>query len=273
VREINRHIAELITQSHGIDISKYDESFLDKSFQRRMDQTQSNDAGDYFNLLENSQNERNSFTDSLQVSYSEFFRNQLTFAVLEQIILPSIVLKKKKAIRKEIRIWSAACAGGQEVYSLAILLEELKIGEEEKIKMHIFATDQSEDRIKEAELGLYPANALNQMSLKRAQLWFTNKGGNWAVIPELKENIDFSVFDLLERQPASPPASIFGDFDLIVCANLLFYYKPEIRKRILDKISSSLAFGGYLVTGEAEREILMNNGYHEVFPQSAIFQK
>ena len=174
--------------------------------------------------------------------------------------------------RKELRIWSAASAGGQEAYSLAILLEELKNSDSEKFNYRIFATDQDETQVNEARKGEYPAAALNNLSLKRANQWFIKHGETYTVKPGLKENMEFSVFDLFSENLSSPPGSIFGDFDLVFCANLLFYYKDKYRKTILDKAGNCMADGGFLVVGEAEREILINYGYREVFPQSGVFR-
>jgi chemotaxis methyl-accepting protein methylase len=111
------------------------------------------------------------------------------------------------------------------------------------------------------------------LTLKRKNEWFTKKGDFYVVKNQLKENIDFSVFDLLNENSNCPPSSIFGDFDIIFCANLLFYFKREFRTSILEKLSSSLAKGGLLITGETEREILIQHNYREVYPQSAIFSK
>jgi chemotaxis methyl-accepting protein methylase len=108
---------------------------------------------------------------------------------------------------------------------------------------------------------------------KQLEKWFVQTGNSWSVIPELKKHIKFSVFDLLSKQYSSPPESIYGDFDLVLCANVLFYYKPEAQKIIMDKIRESLADDGLLITGEAEREILKTGKFKEVFPQSAIFRK
>ena len=269
--EIN-HITELLMRSHGIDVSKFDESFLGKSLQKRITETFCGSFEVYYDLLEHSNKEGNIFFDSLHISYSEFFRNALTFSVLERIILPSLIQQKKSTKRQEIRIWSVACATGQECYSLAILLEELKNGDSEKINCRIFATDLDESQVNEARKGQYSDDALNNLNLKRVKQWFTRQGDTYTVKPELKEYIDFSVFDLFSQNLSSPPASIFGGFDLILCANLLFYYKSGYRKIILEKTSKCLADGGYLITGETERDIVMRHNYHEVFPQSAIFQ-
>jgi chemotaxis protein methyltransferase CheR len=108
--------------------------------------------------------------------------------------------------------------------------------------------------------------------MKRAERWFAKSGDYYAVAPDLKKNIDFSEFDLLDQNISSPPASIYGDFDLVVCSNILFYYNETCRKSILQKITNSLSEGGFLITGEAERDILMSNNFLEVFPQSAIFK-
>ena len=267
------HITNLLWRLHNIDVSRFDVSFLTRSFNKRMTETHCNSVEEYYSLLEQNKNEAEDFLHSLNISYSEFFRNSLTFSVLERIILPALIQKKKDTRHKEIRIWSAACASGQESYSLAMLLEELINSDSEKINYRIFATDQCESQVNDAWKGQYSADSLNNLNLKRVKQWFTKHGDIYTVKQELKKNIDFSVFDLLNEKLSSPPSSIFCDFDLVLCANLLFYYKPEFRKIILGKSTNSLANGGYLITGETERDILVRHNYHEVFPHSAIFQK
>jgi len=267
-----KQVADLLLRSHGIDVSKYDHSFLNMSLLKRMAESEHESVEGYCAFLEQSTTERTTFIDSLSISFSEFFRNPLTFAVLERIIFPALVLKKKNSACKEIRIWSAACAGGQEAYSLAILLEELRNGNPNAFNYRIFATDQCETQVNEAINGQYDAAALHNLSLKRAAEWFTRQGDVYTVKPELKEHIDFTTFDLFNTETSCPPASIFGDFDVVACANLLFYYKNEYRKIILGKAAHCMAQGGYLMTSESERDIVMKCNFAEVFPQSAIFQ-
>lgn len=264
-----KDISDFIMQSKGIDISTYEDSFLIKTLQNRISASKCESIEEYCILLKQSSTEGNLLIASLQNNYSEFFRNALTFAVLERIVLPSLVQKKKK---KEIRIWSAACAQGQEVYSIAMLLEELRNGDNEKFKYRIFATDKCDAQINNARIGKYPSSALNNVNFKQAKKWFTKQNDVFTIKPELKAYIDFSVFDLLDKNSGSPSASIFGDFDIVFCANLLFYFNPKNQKQILNKVSKSVSDGGYLITGEAEREILLNLDFKEIFPQSGIFQ-
>ena len=181
--------------------------------------------------------------------------------------------KQKDSNKSEVRIWSCACAAGQEPYSLAILMEEIKERRQEALKYRIFATDQSQLQVHEAHEGKYMASDLDNVTLKRVSRWFDKHGNTYMVKKELKNNIDFSVFDLFNEQYSSPPASIFGDFDLVVCANLLFYYKNEEREKIIEKVSNGLHKDGFLITGETEREILIRFGYKEVYPQSGVFRR
>lgn len=268
--EINKYLAKIVMELHGLDLTQYDPSFLNKSIQRRLADTHCSSVAEYCNLLEQNNAEAAALVDSLKISYSDFFRNPLTFAVLEQLILPMLAAQMKHKGRKELRIWSAACAAGQEAYSLVILLEELKAMVPE-LNYCIFATDHAEAQVNAARLGRYPAAALNNLTLKRLKQWFTPAGNTYTVKPALKNHVDFSVFDLFSEKSYCPPGCIFGDFDLVVCANLLFYYKDEYRRIILNKAAKCLADGGYLVTGEAEREILTQKHYHEFIAQSAIF--
>lgn len=261
------------TQYPDSYISMYDETFVQKSLVKRIHETGCESYEAYEKLISVNTPELTCFIESLHNSYSEFFRNPLTFSVMEQIILPSLIHTKKSDKPKEIRIWSAACAAGQEAYSLAMLLEEMKNGDTLKFSYRLFATDQSEVQVKKSQKGQYAAEELNNVSLKRVKQWFGKQGQSYSINQELKQSIDFSVFDLFSRQHSSPPASIFGDFDLLFCANLLFYYKKEYREVILKKIDHCLAKGGFLITGETEREILISYGYREVISQSAIFQK
>jgi chemotaxis methyl-accepting protein methylase len=266
-------ISLVCSLSKSDEILKYNDQFLFNTLQTRIKETYCKNADEYLTLISNNSDEANFLKNSLQISYSDFFRNPLTFSVLQQIILPLLIDKKKVSKRKEIRIWSAACAGGQESYSLAIALEELKNGDAKNFSYRIFATDRNESLVNEASKGDYTQNALNNLSLKRINQWFNKKGDTFSVKKELSNNIDFSVFDLFSEQFSSPPTSIFGEFDIVLCANLLFYYKTEYSQIILKKTGNCMATGGYLVTGETERQILIAQNYTEVFPQSAIFQK
>ncbi len=266
-------IIELLKKINGIDISCFDDSFIAQSIEKRFSANGMHSPDDYLVYLKNNGPEAGLLLDSMHISFSEFFRNPLTFAYLEQLVLPMLLAKKKKDKGKELRIWSAACASGQEAYSLAILLDEIRENFSEKMEYRIFATDNNLLELGKARKGSYSSFIVNKVTLKRLNTYFIRDNENYLLQPFLKKYVDFSFFDLLSDQRTCPEPSIYGDFDLVVCSNLLFYYKPEYRKRILEKIGQTMAPGAYLITGETEREILTKYNYQEVFENSAIFQK
>jgi chemotaxis protein methyltransferase CheR len=98
-------ISRVMRQAHSRDISPYDESFLLKSVDKRLAATEIKTAAAYSEYLSENSPEAEAFFRSLRIPYSEFFRNPLTFALLEQLVLPSLIAEKEKAGRAEIRIW------------------------------------------------------------------------------------------------------------------------------------------------------------------------
>lgn len=266
-------IEDLLSVSYKTDVSGFDNSFLEKSVDRRLSSHKNLTINDYISLLKNNPEEVNLLIESLHISFSEFFRNPLTFAFLEQFILPHLWSKKQKENNSEIRIWSAACASGQEAYSIAILLDELNQQSTKKINYRIFATDNSICELEKAKIGFFDTNTIQKVSHRRVQNYFHQNNDQYAIAPAINHKVDFSLFNLLADQPAYPVPSIYGNFDLIFCSNVLFYYGQASRKGIINKMGNALALGGYLVTGETEREFLQKQGYNEVYKNSAIFQK
>lgn len=224
----------------------------------------------YCEHLSGSPAEAEAFFCSLRVNHSEFFRNPLSFVVLEQLVFPGLVEARKKS--GEIRIWSAGCAGGQEAWSVAMLLDDL-IGSKPPA-YRIFATDLDGPDISFARAGVYSAEALGNVRLRHMNKHLLRQGDSFAIAPRLRPHVDFSAYDLLDGSSSSPAVSIYGGFDLILCCNLLFYYRPEVRWRILEKVGRALVPGGYFVTGEVEGAMISGHkGFRALLPSAAVFRK
>lgn len=267
-------IVRAISHTLGRDISLYDQSFLTKSLKKRLQKTLNKTPGAYLRYLAENKPEAEAFFRSLNISFSEFFRGQLAFALLEHIILPRLVQEKEKSNRAEMRIWSAGCAAGQEAYSVAMLLDEIATSRRTDIPFRMFATDTSEADLASAQRGVYDSGAVQNVRLKHIRTYFTRQGEAYVIAPRLRERIEFSCYDLLDDHSWCPPASIFGDFDLVICCNLLFYYRPDIRQLILNKVSRCLTHNGYFLTGEAERGIVeRTDGFRAVAVPAAVFQR
>ena len=260
--------------AHGLDAAIYDETFLAKSLDKRRTATACDSSSAYLKRLAQDCTEADTFLRSLNINHSAFFRNTLTFALLEQLVLPALADAKEKSGQTGIRIWSAGCAAGQEAWSIAILLEELAVARERPIPYSIIATDVSDDALALAHRGIYSATEVQNAPLKHIRSYFSVLGESYEIDPALRKHVDFSFYDLLDENSSSPAAGIYGDFDLVICSNLLFYYRSEIRQRILDKVCRALSAGGYLVTGEAEKDIVAKQEtLRPVMPFSAVFQK
>lgn len=266
-------IAHEINLLTGNDYARYAPSFMENVVTKRVKELKSGTIQQYLQYLVGESGEQAILRDMLSVGYSEFFRNSLSYSVLEHVVLPLIVARNKISGSPGLRIWSAACAGGEEVYSMAILMSEFIGSGKTAIPFWIFATDAQEEMINKAKVGRYDAGRMGNVSLKRINRYFKEHDGFFIVNEELKKNIEFSVFDLLDSGLSCPPPSIYGEFDVVYCANLLFYYKPDYQSLILEKASGCLKKDGFIISGEVERDILMNHGYMEVYPHSAIFQR
>lgn len=255
------------------DLSIYNDSFVEKTIIGRIHETRSKTKSGYIELLSQNSLEREKLKSALNNNFSEFFRNTLTFAFIEHQILPSLLSEKLKENKREIRIWSAACASGQEACSLAILCDEFSRKVNSEVRFRIFATDLSESEINKARKGIYSADALKNVTMSRLKNYFTPKGEKFQVNPGIMEYIDYSVFDLLGKDCICPTASIYGNFDLIFCANLLFYYKTDVQKQIMGKVKHCLSKNGFLAVGETEREIIKSDKSWQSNEYLPVFQK
>lgn len=267
-------LVQLMEQRHGLDISAYEGSFLRQTIAKRLAETDLQTVEAYGEGLAGNRAEAEALCRSLHVGYSEFFRDPLAFALLEKQILPALIAGKQQAGGSELRVWSAGCAAGQEAWSVAILLDALCGAGEAPLAHRIFATDVSEPELNQARTGVYSAAAVGHVRLQQLQTCFSRHGDAYAIAPRLRARVAFSTYDLLDERTAAPADSLYGDFDLILCCNLLFYYRPDIRRRILAKVCRALAPGGYFVTGETERAVLEEHeGLRAVAPIAAVFRK
>jgi len=266
------NIIRFLKLSTGEDLSIFDKDFFSHTLERKIGEAGFRDPGDYYNFLKEHPEEAKSFISSFNVTYSKFFRDPLTFALLRQWLLPSFFSKKDNSEKNEIRIWSAAAAAGQEAYSLAMIVDHMKTLYYSNITVQIFASDICQSEIEKAKEGFYPVDQLQNVPLKYLNEYFYPSGKGYKLISRIRELVAFSTYDILDTETTSPPDSIYGSFDLIYCSNLFIYYKAKVRSQIVQKLIKNLTEGGMIMTGNSEREILAKYKLHAVCPPAAIFQ-
>ena len=271
MEQLLENVVLLMKDDYGMNISGYDTGFLKQAIEKRCVVSGIQSFPDYLVYLSQNAAEAQLFFTSMNITYTEFFRNALTFAHIEQLVLPDLLRKTRT---NELRVWSAGCSTGQEAYSLAIQIENQLERTSERVRYRIIATDISQKALAVAQQGIYNKDAMGNIKLKDLNRYFVPSGDQYGIDERLKKNVSFSFYDLLDRQSSYPQESIFGNFDLVMCSNLLFYYQEEHQKNILKKLVNSLSQRGYFITGETEKQSVSKIvGLRPMVPISPIFKK
>jgi len=200
-------IIRVMQQSHHRDISQFDEAFLLKTLTKRLALCSLSTFA-YVDHLAGSAEEADNFYNLLHIPYSEFFRNTLSFSLLEQWILPSLLADKQYSGQGELRVWSAGCAAGQEIYSLAILLDEMTESVENNVGTRLFATDYSSKELALAQQGVYDSAAVRNVRQRHIRKYFNADDKSFGIIDRIKDRVNFSIYDLLDERSSSPAASV-----------------------------------------------------------------
>lgn len=180
--------------------------------------------------------------ESLLWHETRFFRDENTFDLLRRWLLPQLL--ERVSNKRPLAFWSAACAGGQEPYSLALLLKEAL---PEGTPFRILATDISEAALARAERGVYSALEMNRgLPSGLRDRYFTPEGGEWRIAEEVRRLVEFKKVNLARDWPS------LGDMDVIFLKNVLIYFDLETRREVLARVRKTLRPGGTLFLGGTE---------------------
>jgi chemotaxis protein methyltransferase CheR len=182
--------------------------------------------------------------DALTTNETLFFRDRLPFDLLREAILPGLAAARRGS--GSIRVWSAACSSGQEAYSIAMMLDDLR-SELAGVKVEIIATDISEKVLQQAKAGVFSQFEVQRgLPIKLLLKHFRQEGARWIIDPALRRNITFQQGNLLQ------PFRHHGTFDVILCRNVMIYFAEATKRDILKRLSEVLAPDGALLLGGAE---------------------
>ena len=265
-------INDLLQKKYKTDISEYDTGFVYGTIQERCNAIGMTSVAEYALYLSSDDHETEILHDHLNINYTDFFRDSLSFAQLQDRILSELITKKPK--ESELRIWSAGCSTGQEPYSIAMIIEEYFRSRHLTPCYRIIATDKFDQLLKIAIRGRYGEESIRNIKVKFIQEYFNKKDNAYQINHQLSKHIDFAYYDLLERGSFFPEESIYGDFDLVMCCNVLFYYKKQYQDFLMEKLIRSVKNGGYLVIGNAEKHLAKKyKSLNATCESACIFQK
>jgi chemotaxis protein methyltransferase CheR len=262
--EINL-LLEGIYSIYGFDFRSYLRSSLRRRIYHRMNLE---GLPTITSLLEKVLHEPN-FIDKLlndfSIKVTEMFRDPSFFASFRKDVIP--LLRELP----EIRIWHAGCATGEEVYSMAILLEEEGLLNKAKI----YATDMNELVIESAKQGKFPLkrmqtftkNYLRAGGTKEFSSYYTTNYEHALFHPHIKENIMFAQHNLATDRS-------FNEFHVILCRNVLIYFDSELQNHVHQLFFESLALNGFLALGNMESLLTpLKNKYEDFNAPERIFRK
>lgn len=181
--------------------------------------------------------------DAMLNHESSFFRDIGVFRTIERAILPRI---RDAAAEKLLRIWCAGASTGQEAYSLAMIVKRMgALWQGWRIEIH--ATDVSPAAIETARRGRYCQMDMQRgLPVDELLRWFTEVDDQWQLADELRAMVTFTVDNLLD------PRRISGQFDLILCRNLLLYFPEDRKQEAYRRLAQFARPGTYLVLGAGE---------------------
>ena len=258
-------LIHLIKNVHGFDFGNYSMA----SFKRRISRIMDLQKLNYFDLrdqLVNDESYFDHFLAEVTVNITEMFRDPTFFKSVKENIIP--YLKSYQ----HIKIWSAGCSTGEELYSLAILFTEEQLYE----RSFFYGTDINQDVLMHAKEGIYDLQKMKLYSENYIQLGNNNSLSNYYTAKydaatlnrKLKKNVLFSVHNLVSD-------GAFNEFQMITCRNVLIYFDADLQEKVINLFYESLANFGFLCIGS--KESIRNNELAKKFKlidkKNNIYQK
>ncbi|MBR9974185.1 MAG: hypothetical protein KFF77_01265 [Bacteroidetes bacterium] len=205
----------------------------------------------------------------LTIGESYFFREIVVFSILREKILPELIERKKARGDRHIRVWSAGCSTGEEVYSIAILLDSVMASLPDW-KFSVLGTDVNPVAVQRARQGQYRDWSFRDVPLDLHAAYFERTDdGKHEVIAPIREKTEFRMLNLV-----SAPALYPAGFDLVLCRNVMMYFTREKVKAVVQGFRRSLQEHGWLIPSLTETTLINNPGFEGVrFGDATLYRK
>ncbi len=218
------------------------------------------------------QNVIDALTTRLTIGETYFLRDKKFFQILQDHILRGIIEHPKRETKK-INFWSAACATGEEPYSIAILIDQMSL----LLKgwdMTIIGSDVNPVALNNARKGIYSHWSMRGTPEKIIKKYFTPTTQNYfKIAPHIRQMVHFRQLNLMaDNYPAA--LNFYESMDIILCRNVLMYFNQQSRNSVIQKLSKVLIKNGWLITGPAESGFVNLDEFTSVrFPNAQYYRK
>lgn len=241
-----------------------------RKIHRRMDELRIKSLDSYLNLLKTSGEEREHFKALLPVTVSRFFRNKRCYEFLQKELFPALLkqLAPDKAGRKELRIWSAGGASGEEPYSISMVWDKWFSARYPDVRLIVRATDIDDAALKRASEGLYSASSLNEVPQGLVERYFKKEGSCFKIDTSIAERVHWSRHDIRKEPP------LYNNHIVFCCYLAFTYFTKEVQAKVAVELASAIEGRGYLVLGKKENLPFSALDYFErVSSDVNVFQK
>ena len=234
----------LVREKTGHTFNHYKKSVISRRIRRRMYLHGVVSVSEYLDMVANKYGEAALLASDLMIGVTSFFRDSIAWKALRLEVIKKLVAGEGDV---PIRVWTPACATGEESYSIAMMLRHELDFAGKKRELQVFATDVNDKALDKAREGKYPASISADVSQEFMRQFFTysEDGMSVTVSKELRQHVIFAKQDILTDPP-------FSRLDLVICRNLLIYLEPDAQEKCITLFHYALRPGGYLFLGNAE---------------------
>lgn len=236
-------LLDYLKHSRGCNLTSYKRSTLMRRFQHRMRTIKIDSYQTYLQYLQCHSDEYLTLLNDVLINVTSFFRDRDAWDYLAAEIIPRIIASKPPD--EPIRVWSAGCAAGQEMYSLLILWAEALGIDACLERVKCYATDVDEDALQQARQGIYSTPDMTGLPANWLEKYFQLTEQGYVFHPQLRSTVVFGQHDLSKAAPISK-------IDLLVCRNLLIYFTLEAQTSIFVRFHFALKNTGFLFLGKSE---------------------
>jgi len=243
----------------GIFFSDDMKFILEKRLQRRLEILGMSDFTSYLKYTMEKPEGKKEIGEAINIlttNETYFFREKFQLKAFSEEILPDIWKENGQSENRRLRIWSAGCSSGEEVYTLAILVKET--GMFENWDVTVMGSDISSRMIEKARKGVYSASSFRETPDGYLKEYFKPRGkGEYEIVREIRDMVKFGEMNLVNRDEVFS----MGAFDVIFCRNVIIYFDLDVKRKVIEYLFNVLKPGGYLLLGHSESLLNISNKF------------
>ena len=253
-------------ETGGLDVRRFRPSYLERRLAVRLRATGTPDHFHYYRYLERHPDELPRLLEALTVNVTEFFRNEEVFQAMEREYFPALIREKEARGHSLVRIWSAGCSSGEEVFTLAMIMARCVERANSRLSFTIYGTDVDDRCVARGRRMLYPNKGLDSIPPRFRGCTVPQGPKSFTFAPKIKRLVRFKRLDLF--------VDISIKFvDMVFCRNVLIYFDHRQQEELIERFREALVPGGILTIGKSEKLNDRSRGFVLVDRNRRIYRK